>query len=145
MLSVACVASRVRFVKCMILHDNNLRKLSKCNALQRECNAKAKLSAALLRAHLPLGNARNATSEMRATRYFISGENKMRKFKLTSGEIINLPETLAEKLATITSLDELYGFANKRGVLGLDLPKWTDEERRLILARKYELQRKRKG
>ena len=69
----------------------------------------------------------------------------MRKFTLTSGEVIELPETLEEKLATITSLDELYGFANKRKVLGLDLPQWTDEERRLILARKYELQRERKG
>ena len=69
----------------------------------------------------------------------------MRKFTLTSGEVIELPETLAEKLATITSLDELYGFANKRGVLGLDLPKWTDDERALILARKYELQTQQKG
>ena len=73
MRSVACVASRVRFVKCMILHDNNFAKSLKCNALQRECNAKAKLSAALLRTHLPLGNACNATSEMRAKRKFISG------------------------------------------------------------------------
>ena len=68
----------------------------------------------------------------------------MRKFKLTSGEVIELPETLEENLATITSLDELYGFANKRKVLGLDLPQWTDEERRLILSRKYELQKERK-
>ena len=73
MRSVACVASRVRFVKCMILHDNNFAKSSKCNAVQRSCNAKAKLSAALLRTHLPLGNACNATSEMRAKRKFISG------------------------------------------------------------------------
>ena len=69
----------------------------------------------------------------------------MRKFTLTSGDVIELPETLAEKLATIASLDELYGFANKRRVLGLDLPQWTDEERRLILARKYELQTQQKG
>ena len=51
---------------------------------------------------------------------------------------------LSQKLATIYCLDELYGFANRRAVLGVDLPKWTDEERRMILARKYELERKTK-
>jgi hypothetical protein len=45
------------------------------------------------------------------------------------------------RLRSVTSLDELYGFANRRKVLGVDLPKWTDEERRLILARKYELEK----
>lgn len=53
---------------------------------------------------------------------------------------------LSEKLSTIHCLDELYGFANRRKVLGITdeniLPKWTDEERRLILARKYELERR---
>lgn len=66
----------------------------------------------------------------------------MKRFTLHSGEVINLPETVEEKLATITSLDELYGFANRRKVLGLDLPKWTDEERGLILAKKYQLEQK---
>lgn len=47
--------------------------------------------------------------------------------------------TFKEKLATIHSIDELYGFANRRRVLGVDLPKWTDEERQLIVQRKYEL------
>jgi len=45
-------------------------------------------------------------------------------------------------------LQELYGFANRRKVLGIRdeaiLPKWTDEERSLILARKYELEKKQK-
>lgn len=50
--------------------------------------------------------------------------------------------TFAEKVASITSLEELEGFANRRRVLGLDLPKWTEDERRIILARKYELEKK---
>ena len=53
---------------------------------------------------------------------------------------------LSEKLAKINCLQELYGFANRRKVLGISdeniLPKWTEEERRLILARKYELEQK---
>jgi hypothetical protein len=53
---------------------------------------------------------------------------------------------LSEKLAKIDCLEELYGFANRRKVLGISdeniLPKWTEDERRLILARKYELEQK---
>jgi hypothetical protein len=53
--------------------------------------------------------------------------------------------TLAEKLQSIRSLDELYGFANRRKVTGCTddeiMPKWTEQERRLILARKYELEK----
>ena len=56
--------------------------------------------------------------------------------------------TLEDKLKTIHCLQELYGFANRRKVLGISdeaiLPKWTDEERSLILARKYELEKKQK-
>ena len=48
--------------------------------------------------------------------------------------------TLEQKLKTISSLDELYGFANRRRWFP-DLPKWTEHERRLILARKYELEK----
>lgn len=48
--------------------------------------------------------------------------------------------TLEDKLKNILTLDELEGFANRRSVLRVDLPKWTDEEKRLILVRKYELQ-----
>ena len=55
MRSVACVASRVRFAKCMILRNNNFAKSSKCNAVQRSCNAKDKNVSALLRVHLSLG------------------------------------------------------------------------------------------
>lgn len=52
---------------------------------------------------------------------------------------------LSDKLAKIHCLEELYGFANRRKVLGVTdedlLPRWTEEERRMILARKYELQK----
>lgn len=51
------------------------------------------------------------------------------------------PRSFLEKLNSIHSLEELYGFANRRKVLGVDLPKWTEEERRMILARKYELEK----
>ena len=53
--------------------------------------------------------------------------------------------TLEEKLAKINCLKELYGFANRRIVLGISdeniLPKWTDKERGLIMTRKYELEK----
>ena len=65
----------------------------------------------------------------------------MRSFTLKSGEVVMLADTFSEKLSMIDSLDELYGFANRRKVLGADLPKWTEDERRMILARKYELER----
>lgn len=55
---------------------------------------------------------------------------------------------LSAKLATIYCLQELYGFANRRKVLGITddkiAPKWTEDERRLILARKYELEKRQK-
>lgn len=68
----------------------------------------------------------------------------MREFNLKCGRIIRLDDTFSEKLAGIDCLDELYGFANRRRVLGVDLPKWTEDERRMILARKYELEGKKK-
>jgi hypothetical protein len=48
--------------------------------------------------------------------------------------------TIEEKLKTIHSLEELEGFANRRRFLA-SLPKWTENERRLILVRKYELEK----
>jgi len=59
-----------------------------------------------------------------------------------------LPE-LERKLKTVSSLDELYGFANRRKVLGLPngefadrvAPRWSEDEKRLILARKLELEK----
>lgn len=49
-------------------------------------------------------------------------------------------KTFEEKLQDISSLDELYGFANRRKILQMDLPRWTEEEREMILARKRELE-----
>jgi hypothetical protein len=65
----------------------------------------------------------------------------MRSFTLKSGKVVRVADTFSEKLSMIDCLDELYGFANRRKVLGVDLPKWTEDERRMILARKYELER----
>ena len=48
---------------------------------------------------------------------------------------------LEDKIKSILSLEELEGFANRRKVLHADLPMWTDEERAMILYRKYELER----
>ena len=54
---------------------------------------------------------------------------------------------LEEKLLKIHCLEELYGFANRRKVLCIVddniAPRWTEEERRLILARKYQLQKEK--
>jgi len=47
--------------------------------------------------------------------------------------------TLADKLNSINDLEELRGFANRRSILQVDLPKWTEEERKAILWRKTEL------
>ena len=58
---------------------------------------------------------------------------------LTTG--LGIDMKLEDKLKNVHTLEELYGFANRRKVLGVDLPKWTEEERRLILARKYELEK----
>ena len=69
----------------------------------------------------------------------------LRDFTLKSGRVLSVPETLKEKLEGIHSIDELYGFANRRKVLGcVDdsiAPKWTDEERQLIVLRKCELEK----
>jgi len=50
--------------------------------------------------------------------------------------------TFEEKVNAISCLEELEGFANRRKVLGVDLPKWSEEERQIILMRKYELEKK---
>jgi len=51
--------------------------------------------------------------------------------------------TLADKLQSVTTLEELEGFANRRKY-GAQVEPWTDEERREILWRKTELTNKRK-
>ena len=51
--------------------------------------------------------------------------------------------TLADKLQSVTTLEELEGFANRRKY-GAQVEPWTDEERKEILWRKTELTNKRK-
>ena len=57
----------------------------------------------------------------------------------------SLPRSLSDKLASIHCIDELYGFANRRKVLGIYddsiIPTWTDDEVALIVERKFELQK----
>ena len=51
--------------------------------------------------------------------------------------------TLHDKLQSVTTLEELEGFANRRKY-GAQVEPWTEQERREILWRKSELQSKRK-
>ena len=48
--------------------------------------------------------------------------------------------TFEQKLQSIVDLEVLEGFANRRRVLGVDLPKWTPEEIEMIKVRKMELE-----
>ena len=49
-------------------------------------------------------------------------------------------ELMAKKLKTVETLEELSGFANRRFYVPW-LPDWTEEERKLIIARKYEIEK----
>lgn len=51
--------------------------------------------------------------------------------------------TLHDKLQSVTTLEELEGFANRRKY-GAQVEPWTEEERKEILWRKTELTNKRK-
>jgi len=48
--------------------------------------------------------------------------------------------TITEKLESISCLDELDGFLNRRQFLP-NVPEWSEQERQLILQRKYEIMR----
>ena len=50
--------------------------------------------------------------------------------------------TLADKLQSVTTLEELEGFANRRKY-GAQVEPWTEQERKEILWRKMELQKAR--
>lgn len=50
--------------------------------------------------------------------------------------------TLADKLQSVTTLEELEGFANRRKY-GAQVKPWTEQERKEILWRKMELQKAR--
>lgn len=48
---------------------------------------------------------------------------------------------LERKLATIKTIDELKGFANRRSIFKLDVPKWNENEKKAIQWRKIEIQK----
>ena len=48
--------------------------------------------------------------------------------------------TIIEKLESISCLDELDGFLNRKQFLP-NVPEWSEQERQLILQRKYEIMR----
>ena len=50
--------------------------------------------------------------------------------------------TLQDKLQSVTTLEELEGFANRRKY-GAQVEPWTEQERQEILWRKMELQKAR--
>ena len=49
-------------------------------------------------------------------------------------------QELERKLATIKTIDELKGFANRRSIFKLDVPKWNENEKRAIQWRKMEIE-----
>lgn len=51
--------------------------------------------------------------------------------------------TLRDKLQSVTTLEELEGFANRRKY-GAQVEPWTEQEKQEIIWRKTELQSKRK-
>ena len=48
---------------------------------------------------------------------------------------------LERKLATIKTIQELKGFANRRSIFKLDVPKWNENEKRAIQWRKIEIEK----
>ena len=50
--------------------------------------------------------------------------------------------TLRQKLEAITDIEELEGFANRRRVTGVDLPKWTQNEIEQIKERLWILKQR---
>ena len=55
---------------------------------------------------------------------------------------MKLNRTFEEKLNSCLNLEELEGFANRRRY-DPSLPKWTEEQRRMILTKKYEMESKK--
>ena len=51
-------------------------------------------------------------------------------------------QELERKLATIKTIDELKGFANRRSIFKLDVPKWSENEKRAIQWRKIEIEKR---
>ena len=49
-------------------------------------------------------------------------------------------KTFIERLASVATLEELDGFANRRRVLQCDLPRWTEAEVQMIKEKKWQLE-----
>ena len=49
-------------------------------------------------------------------------------------------QELERKLSTIKTIEELKGFANRRSIFKLDVPKWNENEKRAIQWRKMEIE-----
>ena len=69
----------------------------------------------------------------------LEAEGRARIFPAGHHEV-RLCRTFEEKLMSIVDLEVLEGFANRRRVLGVDLPKWTQDEIDAIKHRKVELE-----
>ena len=65
-----------------------------------------------------------------------------RTFKHGTSKIKPL-QSFEAKLASIHTEEELYGFANRRRVLGVNLPEWSDEQVKAIKWRLMEIRNKR--
>ena len=65
-----------------------------------------------------------------------------KEFKKGTSKIKFL-QTFESKLASITTEEELYGFGNRRRVLGINLPEWNDEQVRAIKWRLMEIRKNR--
>ena len=65
-----------------------------------------------------------------------------KEFKKGTSKIKPL-QTFEQKLASISTEDELYGFANRRRVLGINLPEWNQEQVKAIKWRLMEIRKNR--
>ena len=65
-----------------------------------------------------------------------------KEFKKGTSKIKPL-QNFEAKLASITTENELYGFANRRRVLGINLPEWNDEQVKAIKWRLMEIRKNR--
>ena len=63
-----------------------------------------------------------------------------KEFKKGTSKIKPL-QTFEQKLASINTEDELYGFANRRRVLGINLPEWNEEQVKAIKWRLMEIRK----
>ena len=50
-------------------------------------------------------------------------------------------DVVQRKINTITSLDELYGFIGRNAVLKVNLAAWPENQRRMFVAKKLNLQK----